>query len=789
MGTVKGNPSCRDCSLYENAQAVCLMGRGKIPSKIMLIGEAPGLREDDIGKPFSGPAGDLVDKMLKEVNVTRDELYITNVCKCRPPDNRTPTKPEMKACAKYLEREFEEVKPGYILLLGATPLKSLLNKAKITEIHGEIFQENGIYYMPTFHPAAALRDPQKLEPLRIDFERFFELVRRGNVYDFPQTNISVVHGFDDFNDLLDDIKDSRAISFDLETNTLNRFEPDSRINCLGIGTSLVQWVLPLDFEGSPFKDQKKTQQLMIELIAEAMEGKHIIAHNGKFDNLFLRHKYGIRFPLSFDTMMASHLLDENTPNGLKYLARLYFKAPNYDLTKSEKQGQISASRYYKYCAYDVYYTLRLYYLFRKKLRGDPALKKIFKHLTMPAFQAFEDIEENGVYVNVSQMEEVERELRRKVGQKLRQLNRIAGEEINWNSSQQVARILFEKWKLDPVEETQTGFSTKESILISLRNQHEGIPLLLEYRAYQKALSSFIEGWKKRMVNGKLHPSFKLHGTVTGRPSCTDPNLQQVPRDAQIRSLIGAPPGWTFVQADYSQIELRVGAMLANERTMKFIFQTRGDIHIETAKSITGLNEVDKDQRKKAKAINFGLIYGMGAPKLKEYAGEKYGVDLSLGEAKSYRDRYFDKYGDLLAWHEKQRRLVRNFGEVRSPLGRLRRLPGIYSPDRRVSGEAERQAINAPVQGFASDITQMSLVEIWKKFPRDKLKIVGSVHDSILMMIKNEYLDKFAPKILKIMENPELLDVFGVQPTVPLTVDIEVGDWGAGVPWENKKKKP
>jgi len=793
MARIKGNPECQDCGLYRSAQAVCLMGRGPIPCDIMIIGEAPGFREDEIGKPFQGKAGQLLDQLLKQAGLNRDTCFITNTCRCRPPDNRTPTPQEIKACASYLELELDTVKPKYVLMLGATALKGVLGKGKITEIHGQVIEKDGVFYMPTFHPAAALRDPKRREPLEADISRFSKLVKEGKTNDGPKLDWTEIRDFDSFNECVADIQNSSMISFDLETTDLNRHGKGETINCIGIATPQKQWILPVDMNTSPFRDKKELQQTMIEILVEAAEGKKVIGHNGKFDNLWLRKKFGVSFHLTFDTMLASHLLDENTPNNLKYLARVFCGAPNYDLTTPEKKGSISPKKLYKYCATDVFYTLQLYQIFRERLKGDKTLLKIYKSLTMPAARMFEEVESEGVFLHLEKLDLVETDLLNKLGEIETELTKHTPDKtVNWNSPKQVAEVLFQDWKLKPVQKTKTGAdSTGESVLKALVGQHPGIELLLKQREHFKLYSGFVKGWKKRMYKGRIYPSYKLHGTVTGRLSCVDPNLQQVPRESSIRSLIGSPPGWTFVEVDYSQIELRIVAMLSGEPTMKFVFQTGGDIHTETAISVTGKTEISKEERKKAKAVNFGFVYGMGWRKFKEYAFDKYGVVLTDGEAKTYRTRYFEKYSRLPQWHDKQRRLARTKKQVRNLIGRIRRLPEVDSPEEGVRAEAERQAINSPVQGFGCDLSLMGAIEVYEEFPWKHVKIVGQVHDALLMLVKTEYLDKYLPKIKKIMESPKLLtETFQVNPTVPIVVDIKYGNaWGAGTEWQPPKSKP
>lgn len=773
-----GNPKCMDCGLYRSAESVCLMGRGALPAKFMIITDSPGWAEDEQGKPLVGKGRDLLYGMLKEAGIDHNDCYFTNAVKCRPPDGRPPKSAETKACKKYLDMELAQVKPQYVLLLGAASFKLMLGSGKITEEHGKIIEKDGVKYMPSFSPWIAFRDPKRAEPLKADLNRFGQMLQ-GKFATFPELNLRVITNFDDFNAFLFEFHENEVISFDLETTDLVRFV--GKINCIGFGMEDTQWILPLEHVSSPFRGKLAVQTQMMELIAEAFEGKKIITHNGKFDNLWVRHHFEVRFGCTFDTMMAAYALNENTPNGLKYLSKVYCNAPDYDIGKEEKKGETSSAKLYKYCGYDVYYTRMLYFIFRDLLRKDQATLKIFKFLLMPAFEAYENIEEQGTYINKKQFDVVEKDLKKKLELVSIKLQRF--KRMNWGSTQQVAQYLFVELKLPIIEKTKTGGAgTGESILLRLQDKHPCIALLLEFRGVKQQISFFIDGWKRRMyMDDKLFPTFKLNVTATGRTSCDEPNIQQTPRDKVIRSLVGAPPGWTMVQADYSQVELRVVAMVSGEPTMKFIFQTNQDIHTKTAQSISGNDTPTKEQRKQAKPVNFGFVYGMGWKKFKDYARDKYGVILTDAEAKEFRRIFFDTYSILPHWHNKQRRMVRIQGYVRNPLGRLRRLPEIYSPDEQMQAEAERQAINSPVQSFASDITLMSLVEFDREFDYDILRTFGSVHDAILFIVRTEWVERMVPEIKRVMENPKLLSkVFGVTMPVPLVADVEVGDWGNGV---------
>ena len=395
-----------------------------------------------------------------------------------------------------------------------------------------------------------------------------------------------------------------------------------------------------------------------------------------------------------------------------------------------------------------------------------------------------------------QFKKVRRYLESKRADIERELVKLAGKEINWNSPTQIQTLIYEDLSLPVIERTESGApSTSETTLKQLREQHPIIDKILEYRGVNIQISHFIDGWIDRMWGQRLFPSFKLHGTVTGRTSCTDPNLQQVPRDPTIRNLVGAPEGWSFVEIDYSQAELRIAAIMSGDETMSRIYATGGDIHTHTYEMISGEKVSDdkyirKEQRKKAKAVNFGFVYGMGWRKFKEYARDTYGVTLTDKEAQEWREKFFQVYHSLPKWHSKQRRIVQSLGQVRSPIGRIRRLPDIYSTDKSKKAEAERQSINSPVQGFGSDLTILGMSEIMKKssycdpdyaLDDEKFYVVGTVHDATLFEVKNDYLMEFCPKAKHILENPlALKEVFHFESPVPIVADVAVGrSWGAG----------
>lgn len=816
------NHACKDCTLYRSSRNVCLEADGPHEDvELLVIGEAPGEQEARTGKPFCGKSGQLLRAELAKAGIT--EYTITNTVKCRPPDNRAPTPEEIKACRKYLDAELEQFKPKYVLTLGATASKAVLKKPKITEAHGQLIETENFVGMPAFHPAYALRDPSKLMPLRRDIERLARTMRGEKAVGDEEIDWKVITS-QNLDQFIKEFEEHDTFAFDLETTGLDCRETGAKINCLSIAFDDRAWVLPLGFKGSPFWRQT-TQVKLFSILSEMSTGKTTVAHNGKFDNIWLAASYGHYFHLSFDTMLAHHLLDENSPHGLKELVRTILDGPDYDLTVEEKKGNTTAERLYEYAAKDTWYTLKLYRVFSRQFQKNRSLRRIFYKLIMPAARAFQEIDYRGLTVDLPKMKAVEADLREKLAKTLAELNAMTKTEVNWNSPAQVGKLLYGELGLIPTVLTDKGApSTGEEALYAIKDEHPIAGKLVEFREYSKFLSTYIEGWREFMHGDKLYLSTKLHGTVTGRYAS---RLHQVPRDGSIRNLIVAPSdGWTFVQADFSQAELRVVAHLSQDPELMYCFRHGIDVHWRTLlnsieaggsgeyyevalatasilskRKITHLPDACailakaghnaaiaaekrwKEGRKKAKGINFGYVFGMRERKFIEYAKLKYGFEPTMEEATAIRDAYFHLYARLSGWHDRQRKLVRLDGEVKNLIGRVRRLPGAHSTDRGLASEAERQSINSPVQGFIGDLKAMAVVEIEEEIPAYYVRIVGEVHDSILMEARTEHLDEYLPKVASIMRHPKLLDEFGVEFTVPIEVDLECGPWGAGKAWK------
>lgn len=778
---------CNKCELHKTAQFVKLMGQGPSPCDVMIVGEAPTWRKER-DEPFQGEAGKVLDEALSICGVKRSEVYFTNIIKCRPPENRSPKAYEIAVCQGYLTEEIAQVKPKFVLLLGTTAARYLgRGRVTVAETRGKWFRMGETRYLVTMHPGAIVRDKTKFPLFVNDIRKFIDRVQGVKTADKNQLNVTICNDEWSLEKLWEAIEASSRIAFDIETTTLFPWEEGARVLSISFGFEDSQFILPVSHSESLWGKNKEWLSQIVDRLNKALEGKVILAHNGKFDSLWVRVKLGLNVPIHHDTMIMTHLIDENTPHGLKYLSEVHCGAKNYDLSLSEKTGGAPLEKLGQYNAWDVFYTRKLYNKFLPLLKQDTRLYAFYKKVMIPAVNAFIDIEYRGVYIDSEKLQETKAYLQSEVARLSKELE-VYKVGVNWNSTKQVAEYLFKDLGLPILETTPKGApATSESVMLRLRDKHPCIDTILEYKEKSKMLGTFITSWEGRLRDSRLHPSFKLHGTSTGRLSCEEPNLQQVPRNPKLRSLVCAPPGFTFVEADFSQVELRVAAMLSGDPRLIELFCTGVDIHTNTAEMVSGrkLGDIDpkeaKEWRKKAKAVNFGFLYGMGARKFQEYARDKYGVAFSIEEARHIRQKFFAEYSGLQPWYDRQERVAKHNGYVRSPCGRIRHLPSIHSPDDYDQSQAVRQAINSPVQGFASDLTLMSVVDITRLLPQ--VRIVGTVHDAILMEIPDDLVEETLPQVKAIMECPPTLEKLGVKLTVPIISEVSVGNWGLGKAWK------
>lgn len=560
-------------------------------------------------------------------------------------------------------------------------------------------------------------------------------------------------------------------TIDIETTGLNRYK--DKVTWIGVG-------LAKDIESPLSKtliykgdDQTSINKFFVLLDKIRQHRVKTVFQNGKFDTLFLEHHYGTKIPINEDVMLLGTAFDLVAEHGLKKMAQAYLGVPDWDITKKEKLSG-SEQTVVPYLKLDVKYTWELFQYFNENMTEQQM--KIYTKLLRPAYRTYRDIERNGLYLDLEAMKDVKKKYAKEEATLLKQLK--SHYDINWNSSAQVADAFFKKEGMPVIAKTGKGAaSTSAEVLRELSMKGYELPkLLLQYKDASTRNKMFLNRWEDDCYESRIHPSFNLTNVVSGRTSCNNPNLQQVPRTKDIRGLFSGAPGMILFEADYSQLELRIAAHYANDKTMLRIYHQNGDIHTETAKLFTNGREPTKEERGKAKAVNFGFLYGMQAKKFVAYALNSYGQVFTQNEAEHVRNLFFAKYSRLLPWHTEQEQLCELQGGISNMFGRFRRLPLIYSDNKWERASAARRAINTPVQGSGSDLLISAVTQINKEL-KGVAWIGATVHDSIIgecHVEDKEYVDE---TIRRIMLHPKVLDDFGVELRVPLDVDIGWGPWG------------
>lgn len=568
---------------------------------------------------------------------------------------------------------------------------------------------------------------------------------------------------------------------DIETTGLDRYK--HQINYIGIGLAR-DIGMPLEktyiFNMHENKDIKKFLNIYRKLREYKIK---CIWQNGKFDTLWMEHHYDIKLPISHDVMVMGTAYALRDSHSLDDMALKYLGIQSWDIPLREKikpnNPVVEA-----YLELDLLVPWKLFNYFVNAM--DDNQMKIYRKLLLPAYKMYRKVERRGIYFDRKQYKKVKKEYAIKAEEKKEIID--AQYPINWNSPPQVAAALFGTDRKSaglPVlkKSNKTGAPSADAATLK-RLAAMGYKIaqqIQDYKFYYGANSKFLNKWGDfASYDGRIHPSFGLTNVLTGRTSCSNPNLQQVPRRKELRTLYTAGPGRKLIEADYSQIELRVAADEADETTMLNIYRNNGDIHSETGSLIAGkpVDKLGKDDRRNAKAVNFGFLYGMLAKKFKDYAYDSYDVVLTDAEARRFRELFFQKYNRLLPWHEEVAERCEALGGVYNKFGRFLALPKIYSDNRWERLEAIRQAINGPVQSTASDLLLCAAIEIDQTLSSEGVWIVGTVHDAILADVPEDMAEDACKEIQRIMSHPRLMDEFGVEFKIPISADVGIGAWGA-----------
>lgn len=576
--------------------------------------------------------------------------------------------------------------------------------------------------------------------------------------------------------LLQKLLQQPSVCFDTETTSIKSLEAE----LVGIAFS---WEVGKGYYVVFPKDQPETQQILDEFrpFFEA-ESIQKIGHNLKYDiKVLSNYSIPVKGPL-FDTMIAHYLLHADMRHNMDLLAETYL---NYQPISIEtligKKGktqrsmrEVDTALQTEYAVEDADITLQLKKHFEPELTRYNA-RKLFEEIEMPLLQVLADMEIAGIKVDVPFLKSLSKELTKDSRKLEQQIYEQAGEEFNLASPKQLGPILFNKLKLvSQPKKTKTGqYATSEDVLATLAKDHKIIADILEWRQLQKLQSTYIEALPAEINprTGRVHTIYSQAVASTGRLSSNDPNLQNIPirtlRGREVRkAFVAASPEYVLLSADYSQIELRIIAALSGEENMIRAFREGEDIHVSTASKVFNvpLEEVTREQRSNAKTVNFGIIYGVSA------FGLSNQTTLSRSEAKALIDAYYATYPQLRAYINRQIQLAQQQGYVETILGRRRYLPDIHSRNQVVRGGAERNAVNAPIQGSAADIIKIAMIRIHQKLKeaRFKTKMLLQVHDELVFEVFKPEMERLKPLIKTEMEQAYTL-------TVPLEVDINTGD--------------
>lgn len=513
------------------------------------------------------------------------------------------------------------------------------------------------------------------------------------------------------------------------------------------------------------KDREEAQKI-VDKFKPVFENENSlkVGQNIKYDMIVLAN-YGVTIKgKMFDTMIAHYVLQPELHHGMDYLAEVYLK---YETIKIEEligakgknqrnMRDLSPTNIYKYACEDADVTLKLKNILEKELETN-GVKELFEEIEMPLVPVLAYIERNGVRIDTEALKETSKHFTIRMREIEEDIYKLAGMEFNVSSPKQVGEILFDRLKIvEKAKKTKTGqYVTSEEVLESLKGKHQIVEKILDYRGLKKLLSTYIDTLPE-LINpktGRIHTSFNQTVTATGRLSSSNPNLQNIPvrneDGKEIRKAFIPDDGCEFFSADYSQIELRIMAHLSEDENMIEAFREEQDIHAATAAKIYKINieDVSREQRSKAKTANFGIIYGISVFGLAER------LNVERKEAKELIEGYFENYPKVKSYMDESIRSARDKGYIETIFKRKRYLPDINSRNAVVRGYAERNAINAPIQGSAADIIKVAMVRIYKRFMDEgiKSKMILQVHDELNFSVLREEKEKVQQIVISEME--------------------------------------
>ncbi len=618
-------------------------------------------------------------------------------------------------------------------------------------------------------------------------ENFEELTTDDtNNFDKKKVNYHLINTIKDAKKIADDLSNADVLVFDTETDSLDVLN----INLAGCAFAVKKgeaYFVPTN-PASESTELFKTDLSdridvddFIKIFKPVFENVKVkkVCQNGKYDIGVLR-TYGVEVKnFYFDTMLASYVLDPDQKHGMDELSQKYLNyspIPISDLIGSKKSAEkifeADLQRLSDYACEDADITFRLYELFKKELKKE-GLEKVAYEIEFPLVSVLEDMERAGIKIDVQSLNQFSKDLEILLDNYTNKIYELAGEQFNVNSTQQLQKVLFEKLKLTKTKKTKTGFSTDARSLESLKGEHEIIDIILDYRQVSKLKSTYADSLPK-LINkntGRIHTTFNQTVASTGRLSSLDPNLQNIPIRTELgkeirKAFIPRDKDHVILSADYNQIELRIMASICNDENLIKAFKNNEDIHRRTAALVFMVDpkDVTDDMRRKAKEVNFGILYGIGPFGLKSRLG------ITQTHAKEIIDTYFGTFKNVKKFMDDSIKFAQEKGYAETLLGRRRYLRNINSNNRVVKQFEERVAINMPIQGTAADMIKLAMINIHKELAKKKFssKMVLQVHDELLFDAHKDEVDDLLKLVKDLMETALPLNV-------PVVVDTGIGD--------------
>ena len=748
------------CTLNKTCKHPFMKMSGDLSSEILLIGEGPGSEEDEMGLQFIGDSGKLLRHALALANITK--FALTNAVRCRPPGNRDPKTIELKTCRSFLLDDIAQMPNLKLLVLfGNWAMLSVLGYKGILEFTGTlqsvvIPEVTGKPYfaMPIMHPSYVLQHQSSLNRFINHVGRIPNASSGALVDPKDEGTYYVVDNIKLFDQLITNVKKKGLMIYDLETTALDPWAVGAKIKCLGISYN------PREGYTIPFQDWTVPEwQHITSTLREIFEDPTIpkIGANIKFDNLWMKKILGIDVKGTFwDVGISQFLLDENESTGVKQMTWKYTKLGGYEKLVSGEPHLAEGPNLYKYNGMDVDIEHRIFDIHYPEITKDAGLWKLTKNLLIPASDVLMRMQYRGIGISPDRLNECEKatdimleSLKDKIYQldSVKQFEKDSGLGFNPNSHTQMRDILFKYEGLTPIKKTakSKAYSTDRSVLDYYKDDSKICEYLIDHSLYSNMKNKMINGLRKYNRDNRIHTTFWLTNTVTGRTASDDPPMQNVTKGEKdvvgIRKVFIADPGYYLVEADYNQHELRCMAELAEDDALYKAILT-GDLHTETAAFILKKDpyKITPDERRNVgKTFNFGISYGL------TIHGIVKRLKCTPKQAEEYLNRFFKAYAKTKLYMDATELFVKENGYVKSRTGRYRRFP-IWG---NLDDESVRQAINAPVQALAGDIMLFSMIALEKFLESYRSYMCLEVHDSILFNIHKSELS-LIPRINEIM---------------------------------------